>query len=155
MVRNYPETVIEILDDEISYPDEVVEAVRAFAQAGPWKGSLKSRERKFLKFNRDLARACDEPEPTLAFRHLDGGHSGASHYSPGGHRIVMVGKLSVVTFLHEFAHAQGCDEQEACRWSINLFRLTFPRQYSRLIHVGHTLVRPLDVTVVIGEGGVR
>lgn len=142
MMRNYPETVIEVLDDDASYPVAVIEAVRTFAQAGPWKGSTESREEKFRQLNQDLASACGIDEPTLAFRCLGGKSSGASHYIPGNHRIVLMGRLSVVTFLHEFAHALGYGERQACRWSINLFRKCFPRQYSRLIHVGHTLIRP-------------
>ena len=140
--KDYPETVVEVLDNDASYAGDVVEAVRTFAEAAPWKGSLKSRKGKFLRLNGDLARACGIDEPTLAFRHLDGSSSGASYYTPRDHRIVIVGKLSVVTFLHEFGHAQGFDEKAACRWSINLFRKCFPRQYSRLVHVGHMLIRP-------------
>ena len=148
MVRtNYPETVVEILDDEIRYSLSVMEAVHIFAATNPWKGSQNLRKKKFQQINRDLAKACGLDEPRLAFGCLDGRSSGASYYRPGEHQIILVGKLSVVTFLHEFAHALGFDEQAACRWSINLFRRCFPRQYSRLIHVGHTLVRPQDVQV--------
>ena len=146
MIRaDYPETVIEVLDDAVAYPDGVIEAVQAFAQAGPWQGFVKSRKRKFQRLNCELARACNKPEPTLTFRDLDGGSSGASCYMPREHRIVLTGRLSVVTYLHEFAHSLGLDERAACRWSINLFRLIFPRQYSRLIHIGHTLVRPQEL----------
>ncbi len=156
MMRNYPETVIEVLDDDVSYPDGVVEAVGVFAEAAPWSGSLKLRKRKFQQLNRDLAGACGINEPTLAFIHLDGGHSsGSSSYRPRDHRIVMVGKLSVVTFLHEFGHALGFNERETCRWSINLFRRCFPRQYARLIHIGHTLVRPQDISATLTKERVR
>ena len=147
MVRNsYPATVIEVLDGEIAYPDELLRVMRIFAAAKPWNGSVESRKRKFSDATRMLARACGIDEPALAFGVLDGGSSGASHYIPRDHRIVLTGKLSVVTFLHEFAHALGMDEQDACRWSINLFRKCFPRQYSNLIHVGHTLVRPQEIS---------
>ena len=52
-----------------------------------------------------------------------------------------VGRLSVVTFLHEFGHALGYGERGACRWSINLFRRCFPRSFARCRQAGHTLVR--------------
>ncbi len=143
MVRNtYPATVLEVLDEGITYPDELLRVLRIFAASKPWSGSTESRKRKFGDANRMMAKACKIEAPTLLFGPLDGGSSGSSCYSPRDHRIVMVGKLSVVTFLHEFAHALGLDEQGACRWSINLFRKCFPRQYSRLIHVGHMLIRP-------------
>jgi hypothetical protein len=151
MVRNYPETVVEVLDDEITYPDELLCVMRIFAASKPWTGSIEVRKRKFSDVNRMMATACRIEMPTLTFGSLDGGSSGSSYYSPGEHRITLTGKLSVVTFLHEFAHALGMDEQDACRWSINLFRRCFPKQYSRLIQVGHTLIRPQDVRVKIGK----
>jgi hypothetical protein len=156
MIRaDYPETVIEVLDDDVSYPDGVIEAVQAFAQAGPWRDFIKSRKRKFQRLNCELARACNKPEPTLMFRNLDGGSSGASCYMPQEHRIVLTGRLSVVTYLHEFAHSLGLDEREACRWSINLFRRCFPRQCARLIHVGHTLIRASDISATLTKESVR
>jgi hypothetical protein len=154
MVRNYPETVVEVLDDEITYPDELLCVMRIFAASKPWSGSIEARKRKFTDANRMMAEACGSEVPTLAFGVLNGGSSGSSYYSPGEHLITMTGKLSVVTFLHEFAHALSMDEQDACRWSINLFRRCFPRQYSRLVHVGHTLIRPQDVRSKIGKARV-
>jgi len=155
MMRNYPEAVIEVLDDDVKYPPAVISSVERFALTNPWQGSSKSRKLKFQQLNRELAGACHIDEPALEFGHLDGGSSGASHYIPGSHRIVVVGKLSVVTFLHEFAHALGFDENDACWWSINLFRKSFPRQYSRLIHVGHTLVRTQDISVRLTKESAR
>ena len=151
MVRNYPETVVEVLDDEITYPDELLCVMRIFSAAKPWSGSTQSRKRKFSDVTRMMATACQIDEPTLTFGSLDEGSSGSSFYSPGEHRITLTGKLSVVTFLHEFAHAMQMDEKDACKWSINLFRRCFPKQYSRLVHVGHTLIRPQDVRRKIGN----
>ena len=53
--------------------------------------------------------------------------------------ITMRGRLSVVTYLHEFAHALGRGERGACRWSLNLFRRVFPEQCARLRADGHTV----------------
>jgi len=143
--RQYPATVVEILDDQMTFSSDLLQAVQGFAESKPWEGSTQSRKEKFRQLNRDLGTACSIQEPTLLFGQLNGDSSGASSYSPKHHRITMTGKLSVVTFLHEFAHALGHDEQQACRWSINLFRKCFPRQYACLIHVGHMLVRPQEL----------
>jgi len=130
------------LDDQMSFSNDLLQAVQRFASSNPWGGSTKSRKEKFRQLNRSIAVACGIESPKLLFGRLDAGGTGASHYNPRDHRILLDGKLSVVTFLHEFGHALGYGEREACRWSINLFRKCFPRQYSRLIHVGHMLVRP-------------
>jgi hypothetical protein len=143
--RRYPETVIELLDEAISFHPAALEAVRVFATSEPWGGTIEQRKAKFRELNHALADAHGIAEPKLCFGRLDGGPSGASHYVPARHQIVLVGKLSVVTYLHEFAHALGYGEKDACRWSINLFRLCFPRQYSRLVHLGHLLVLPAEV----------
>jgi hypothetical protein len=82
--------------------------------------------------------------PDLRFERLDGGPSGDSGYSPALHRIALRGKLSVVTFLHEFGHARGFGERQACRWSLNLFRRCFPRSFARCTACGHVLLRDPD-----------
>jgi len=143
--RTYPESVVEVLDDQMTSPSAVLRAVQQFARARPWRGTVEERKAKFRTLNYDLAGAYGIFDPDLSFGIINGSSSGSSHYCPSQHQIVLVGRLSVVTFLHEFAHSMDMGERDACRWSINLFRRCFPKEYSRLIHVGHTLVRPEDL----------
>ena len=145
MRGDYPETVIEVIDSRMRFRPATLRVVRAFASSKPWSGSLEKRKEKFIRLNHDLAEAYGIPEPELHFQQMDGSSSGGSHYLPSPHRIVLSGRLSVVTYLHELAHALGKDETDACKWSINLFRECFPQQFSRLIHRGHMLIRPADV----------
>ena len=153
--RQYPATVVEILDDQMTFSSDLVQAVQEFAESKPWKGSTESRQQKFRLLNRSMAEACRIEIPKLVFGRIDGRSTGGSRYTSRIHRIVIVGKLSVVTFMHEFAHALGYGERESCRWSINLFRKCFPQQYSRLIHVGHLLVRPQDISATLTGESVR
>lgn len=145
--RNYPKCVLEVVDDQLTYQPEALHAVRRFARRQPWRGTVENREAKFEQLNCDLATAYGIAVPALNFQCIDGRSSGASHYIPTQHRIVLTGKLSVVTYLHEFAHALGMDERDACKWSINLFKRCFPQQYGRLVHLGHMLFRPADVAI--------
>ncbi len=140
-MSGYPETVNEVVDPNAKYKPAALRAVRTFAQSKPWQGTEEERKEKFRKLNHDLSAAYGIPEPELVFGTLDGSHSGNSHYIPALHRITLLGKLSVVTYLHEFAHSRGMGERGACRWSINLFRRCFPRQFARLAHAGHMLIR--------------
>jgi hypothetical protein len=141
----YPATVAECLDERARYRRGVVGAVRAFAREGPWRGTLEERKEKFGRLNAALARAYEVPEPALRFEGIDGSFSGAStcrRGRPGEPAVItMRGKLSVVTYLHEFAHALGRDERGACRWSLNVFRRVFPAQFARLRTDGHTVRR--------------
>ena len=148
---DYPETVLEVVDDDMRFKASALRAVRQFAEAHPWRGSLDERKEKFRGLNQSLAVAYGIDEPELEFGVIDGSSSGSSHYIPSLYRIVMVGKLSVVTYLHEFSHARGMGERGACRWSINLFRKVFPQQYARLVGRGHMLIKPASITRDNGE----
>lgn len=140
--RNYPETVREVLAPSMTFKPAALQAVRAFARSRPWRGTIAERKDKFRRLNRALAAAYGIAEPRLVFVGVEAGtHSGASSYRPAVHTITLTGNLSVLTFLHEFAHARGADERRACRWSINLFCRCFPRSFARCRADGHTLVR--------------
>jgi len=143
--REYPRTVAECLDGGFRYRRGVVAATRAFKRSGPWRGTLAEREQKFALLNGALAEVYGIPAPKLRFESIDGSFSGASsclRRTAGEPAIItMRGRLSVVTYLHEFAHALGHGERGGCRWSINLFRRVFPAQFARLGTNGHTLRR--------------
>jgi hypothetical protein len=68
------------------------------------------------------------------FEDLGGGDSTKSYYNRSSHTIHMTGKLSVITALHEFAHAMGRNERGAVKWSVNLYRVTFPRLFASMEH---------------------
>jgi len=140
---NYPATVAECLDERARYRRGVVAAVSAFRDESPWRGTLEERKVKLGRLNAALARAYGMPEPALRFEGIDGSFSGASACRRGRASepavITMRGRLSVVTYLHEFAHALGRGESGACGWSLNLFRRVFPEQFARLRTDGHTV----------------
>ena len=106
--RGYPDTVAECLNDWMKFRVGVVAAVTAFRRERPWSGTLEERKRKFARLNEALAAAYEMPIPELRFVGIDGGSSGASSCRRRGDgrpaAITMRGRLSVVTFLHEFAH---------------------------------------------------
>jgi hypothetical protein len=64
------------------------------------------------------------------------------HYNPVTRMIHLSGTPSIITALHELAHHLfGRSEWKACRWSVWLFRKTFPIAYAALVWDGHLLVR--------------
>jgi hypothetical protein len=139
--REYPATVAEVLDPQMTFNRAALAAVRAFAAARPYRQSAARSEELIRELCEALSAAYGIATPRLVFR-WSSGHSGSSNYRPRPvHRIELRGRFSVVTFLHEFAHARGFGERGACRWSINLFARCFPRSFARCRRVGHTLVR--------------
>ena len=140
--RNYPASVADVLDPPVRFRRGVVRAVRLFAWMKPWRGTVEERRAKFLRALRMLCEVYGmDHVPDLRLVMIDAGVSSNGFYSPGAHVIGLIGKMSVLTFLHEFGHALGKDERQACRWSLNLFRRCFPRSFARCRMVGHTLVQ--------------
>jgi hypothetical protein len=138
MPDEYPQSVAEVLDPPVRFRSSTVAAARRFAKARPWRGSIEERQAKFLAAHADLCRIYGLTT-TLRFGTIDESCSGLSSYCPSTNEIVIRGRLSVTTLFHELAHALGRDERGAVRWSVNLFRVAFPRSFSRATADGHML----------------
>lgn len=131
--RNYPATVAEVLVDGKKFSPDALRAVKELARAKPWKQEPPRRLELFRICAVKLAGAYGVRCPRVEQGAID-------CYIPAFDLIQLTEKLSVVTFLHEFAHARGFDERQACRWSLNIFRRCFPRSFAACEQVGHTLV---------------
>ena len=135
-LRQYPSSIDEILDDTIKYRREVVKAMNKFKSFEPWKGTPFQRAAKLswlhlefckiygvdtkLTFDPDIL--CDVEQK-----------SGNGWWDPELNMIHISGKVSILTFLHEWGHnLHGESEFYACWWSINLFRKIFPQNFNKL-----------------------
>ena len=139
-MSGYPSSVAQVLDPPVRFKRSTLCAVQQFASSRPWQGSIDERMAKFQQLHNDLCRVYAK-HTSLRFGSINGVCSGGSCYDPMADTIVLNGKLSVVTYLHEFAHGLGKDEYGACRWSLNLFRACFPRSFGRCRAQGHMLRR--------------
>ncbi len=137
-MSDYPNSVAEVLDPPVRFKSATIEAVRRFKRSKPWRGSEEERIAKFQQLHVDLC-CVYRKATTLQIGILDGSDSGSSYYQPATDMITLCGRLSVLTFLHEFGHALGLDERGACRWSLNLFRRVFPLSFARCVSDGHML----------------
>lgn len=162
----YPATSIEVTSDTMLFKLGVIAALRAFKERRT--GSLSTEERfaAMQELIAELARIYEIPAPTLAMENIDGSHSWESSYNPAAHTITMRGRLSIITLLHEFAHARGMNEYGAVGWSVSLFKRVYPERYAQLHQQDHVLTaeappepapavqsQPVKVVVCI-EGGV-
>jgi hypothetical protein len=141
----YPASVTEVLDPPIRFRAATIAAVRRFARSNPWRGTVEERKSKVQLLHDDLCRVYQK-RTQLDFDMLEDGCSGASSYCILSDTITLRGRISFVTYAHEFAHALGRDEFGAVRWSVNLFRRCFPRSFSRCVSAGHMLRRSDDST---------
>ncbi len=139
----YPDTVAEVIDDTLRFKPDAIQAVRRFKTSHPWRGSLDEQHQKFKTLHDDLCAAYGlNPPPRLVFGNDHASCSGASCFFPAMNVIVLRGKLSVITYLHEFAHARGKGERGAAAFSINLFKRVWPILFARCSHEGHMLRAP-------------
>jgi len=136
--HDYPATVEEVLDPHIRLRPAALAALRKFARARPWRGNMEERLEKFQTLNRELSAAYGIEPPRLLLLGNGDGDSTGSFYSPTNRTIVLTA-LSVVTYLHELAHARGMDERGACRWSVSIYARLWPKSFSHCRHEGHVL----------------
>ena len=136
----YP-TKEEILNEEHKHKPEVIKAVKIWKRE-IWREVKNAEpERRFEALSmlcHKLAEIYRKPLQAVMF------HSSAPScsYSPITRTINLNHSLSIISALHEFAHhAFGPDETKACRWSVWLFKKTFPKAYDRLEWQGHMLVK--------------
>ena len=108
----YPPTLEAALGQPLKFPPATLKAVRAFATSKPWRGASRSVKPNSANSMPTSAGFITSASPCIIG---DGtGDSGGSYYSRGANVIVLAGRLSVITFLHEWGHAvKGGSEFEA------------------------------------------
>jgi hypothetical protein len=136
----YPDTVKECIDDKLKFRKATLNAVNEFKRMHPWRGTNRERRSKLIYLHRHL---CEIYGIDIG---ITFDPQGISQYLPE-ENIIVLNNYSVVTFLHEFAHAMGRDEKGACRWSLNLFKRCFPKSFEKNHKVGHMLIKKKNLPV--------
>ena len=134
LIGNYPIAANEVLNPPMTFKVEAANVVSAFARNGPWTGDVISK-RHILH---DQLSKVYGVTPSLQFG------IGMGSFYDSKKNSIMLNSTSVITQLHEFAHAlNGSDEEYAVRWSLNMFREHFPASFSRLRFDGHLALKPV------------
>ena len=121
---------------DIQYPQEVVKAMQSFKAKMSFRLKPEERLRAMSDLVAELAGIYGIEPPGVKTAGL-GGRKGL--YRNG---VIYLEKLSIITLLHEFAHAAfGHSEHTAVEWSVNLFRKVYPEQFKKLEAKGHTLMK--------------
>lgn len=137
-----PETREVGFEDRITV--RVLEALRRFKEMGPWSGNIEQRKMKFQwlhdRFNEIFGRRVSlhfEVPNDIKLWYF----SGSSYYSPLTDSIHLKGRLSVITFMHEWGHAIGLGQREAQEWAVGLFKTVFPEKMANLTWYHGCLVK--------------
>jgi hypothetical protein len=91
MNNSYPETVAEVIDDQMKFKPAVLAAVHAFKASHPWRGTLDERHAKFRKLYADLSAAYAIEPPRLIFGNDHVSDSGRSAYLPTMRTVILAG----------------------------------------------------------------
>ena len=125
-------------------------AIKAFRDSKPWQGTREGRGAKFAELHRGLCRAYDLE--TMLVREdndssEDTGTSTRSRVDLQTNKIILRGRLSVVTYLFLFAAAAtggNIRPADALTFARDQFRHFFPRSYAGCRDAGGLMIR-LDV----------
>jgi hypothetical protein len=136
-------TVESVLDARVKLNRLAFAAVRTFRRSKAWQGTYEERLVKFQALAAGLSDAYGiDPAVTLRFHGTeDRTRPGNGGFDANTNTVHLIGKLSVVTFLHSFGHARGMDTMEAFRWSLSVFKKMFPVSFSRCHSEGMFLIR--------------
>jgi hypothetical protein len=138
---------------EIVYPEAVIAALKEFKKNHKYSmlpDGMQARQDAMAALTTAFCAALGiEPIAFRAFDLTSDGNSSESYYDSIERCITMLGKLSVITFLHEFAHGLNPEggEDFARMWSLTLFRKVYPKAFENLFMATKTpteffLVRP-------------
>jgi len=152
---NYPTRIESLLNPPMKFKRDALSAVRVFKASKPYRGTLLERIAKFNRLHHELSLIYNMRSQLIIDVPVDAAVTGNGSYSPDLDVITLTGKLSIVTYLHEFAHSMnGSDEEFAVRWSLNLFRAIFPKLFARMSFDGH-MARPashrLNTLIALGN----
>ncbi len=94
------------IDDAIRFPRETHAALREFARSKPWRGTRAHRIKKFRAVHAKLCKIYSV-DTRLKIVGGEDRTSSASFYRRRDNSVVLVGRLSVVTYLQMFAGSRS------------------------------------------------
>src|SRR5437762_36778 len=104
--------------------DAATAAIKFFRDEKPWRGAAREGGDKFAELNRGLTQAYDM-ETMLCFDDTAADpeiSSAGSGFDPRTNKIIIKGRLSVVTYLMLFAFARGANRIAALTFARQTFR---------------------------------
>ncbi len=125
----------EYVTDTAHYTPEVIEATKEYARSKPWAGDLEQRIEKLHAFHDRLCEACEMARVEIVLRQPSTDGPSAGRYRALDGKLILYGKLSVVTYLYWFAAAlygieTRCDHARQMTFAVNLYKQCFPRSFA-------------------------
>lgn len=110
---DFPVSLKEVLNPPVRFRAATLTAMKQFKKSKPWRGTEDERIAKFTMLVNDLSEVYGIQAPLPDTDAVDPNEpSDRSYYMPMLHSIYLKGRLSVITLLHEFAHALGRNQAD-------------------------------------------
>lgn len=126
-------------------PNAIIKEVEILRDANVYKGSFGSRIDKLYVLHRAMNRFYGKKIHLFVNMYVSKKlwiDSGGSFYNPSRQTILLNGRISVLTFLHEWGHVlYGSSEEKANEFARTIFKQVFPKQYEKLKTQGRMLVK--------------
>ena len=133
MEKHKPAKVITIELDKVA-ENKIISYLKE-NEANFWNGSIADRKVAFTNLNGSLNKLFQK-ETCILFavpnRLGKWKNSGQSYYNWIADIILLQGRLSVITYLHEYGHSLGMGEKSAQRFASDLFKEAFPKRFAKL-----------------------
>jgi len=134
---------MNMTSETVSKRESVIKILKEFKTLNPWQGTYGMKSDKYIWLFRKLRKLFGLEGlkliiaiPTEIKYYYS---SGSSTY--GNNTIVLRGRFSVITFLHEFGHALGMNQKETIEWSCGLFKEVFPEKWKKLTQQGGLMIK--------------
>ena len=125
------QSIAQFVDESVTFTPAVLEATAAYSRSKPWQGTYDDQREKLAVYHAAMCEACDvscglqflgdNPEIPSA---------GDYHSHEGENMMVLVGKVSVVTYLFWFASTFYTSPKDRMKFALNLYRVGFPRSFA-------------------------
>jgi hypothetical protein len=115
--------------------EKTLAVMTEFKNMNLWQGKIRERKEKLAwlngKFNEIFTKniILNFDIPT---HFSEWGSSGGSDYNLTTNTITLRGRISLITFLHEYAHALGLNDLLAQEFATSLFKKVFPEKWTTL-----------------------
>lgn len=140
------DAVADLVNENVRVQADAVAAIRAYRAAKPWRGTFEERWAKLDALHQAMKAAYGLTcrvvyVPTTSEDMRTGGYCPADTESPYPDCVVLVGKVSVVTYLFGLGRARGKTHREAMAWAVSVFKRFFPRSFAGCDASGPVLVK--------------
>ena len=120
----------DFIDPNQRYKPAARAALIEFVRSKPWKGDPMERGDKFAELHRKLC-AAYSVEFLLLREDSDPLAPSSFHVDDAGHRLILAGKCSVLTYLFAFAKCRGFDSEQTAKWAVTTFARFFPKSFEK------------------------